>query len=118
MTKELIQETLESVRDYLPKLISASETIAQDIQAHQEGWLETFIAYSRGLEWLTSAISGIKQIDPELLETVNVHDFVPLFDQLTEAFQHANYVTVCDLLLYEVKPLLEGCFVEVQRTLH
>ncbi|NGQ95637.1 hypothetical protein G3578_10775 [Brevibacillus sp. SYP-B805] len=118
MNNELIQETLESMRDYVPKLVGASEKIALDIQSQQGGWLDTMLAYLEGLGWLTLAVSGIQRLDQALLKNLNIEALAPLLEQVKEALEQTDYVLLCDLLQYEMKPLLESFEEELRRVNH
>ncbi|HZG15374.1 MAG TPA: hypothetical protein VE710_10165 [Candidatus Bathyarchaeia archaeon] len=118
MSKELILETMESIKEYLPKLIVASETISRDIQTNQGGWLDTMLAYLEGIEWLTTAITGIKQLDQEILAGIDIQDLVPSIGQINQALGTSDYVALCDTLLYELQPLLISYEEEIRRVLH
>ncbi|MFY0543159.1 hypothetical protein [Brevibacillus sp. H7] len=118
MHQELINETLESMKDYVPKLVAASEKIAQDIQSHQGGWVDIFIAYSEGMVWLTQAISGIQQLDQQILKDWDVAALAPLISQLNIALEQEDFVSLCDLLEYEMKPLLLSYDDKLKRLVH
>jgi len=115
MSKDLILDTIETMREYLPKLITASETIAEDIQSHEGGWLETLIAYLEGLGWVTMAISGIQQLDQEIIKNMSVDALAPLLEKMKDALERSDYVAVCDLLQYELQPLLKEYNEELMR---
>ncbi|EJL46890.1 MULTISPECIES: hypothetical protein [Brevibacillus] len=104
--QQLICETLESISEYLPKLSAASAKIATDIQSHQSNWLETLIAYLEGVAWLTLAIEGISKLDPEILASWNLGELNRLLDELKNGLEQEDFVSVCDLLQYELQPLL------------
>ncbi|MEW9702571.1 hypothetical protein [Paenibacillus sp. SI8] len=107
--QDIVQETLESMKDYVPRLAAASEQIAHDIQTHQAGWLDTLMAYLEGLDWLISAVNGIQRLDRRFLEGWNVELIKPLIDQMGEAMEQKDFVSLCDLLQYELRPTLESC---------
>jgi hypothetical protein len=107
MHQELIQETMESMREYLPKLVSASAQIAQDIQSHQGGWLEVFLMYLDGMGWLTDAAAGIQRLDPLALDGWDTASLIDLLGQMKQALEREDFVTLCDLLQYEVQPMLQ-----------
>lgn len=119
MTQQaLIFDTIESMRRYVPKLISASEKIAEDIQFHHGGWLETFLAYLDGIDWLIQAISGIQRLDQQFLENWDVTALSPLLDQMKIALEQEDFVSLCDLLQYELQPLLKSYEDYLRRLVH
>ncbi|MED1873002.1 hypothetical protein [Brevibacillus borstelensis] len=116
MHQELIQETLESMRAYVPKLIDASGKIAEDIQSHQAEWIDLFMMYLDGMGWLNDAVTGIQRLDTEILIGIDGQALVDLLVQMKQALEQEDFVTLCDLLQYEVKPVLqrfEECLVEL-----
>lgn len=116
--QDIVQETLESMKDYIPRLAAASEKIAHDIQTHQAGWLETLLAYLDGLDWLVSAVTGIQRLDRHFLEGWNVELIGPLIDQMREAMEQKDFVSLCDLLQYELHPMLESCENQLRGMVH
>lgn len=108
MQDQLIQETIESMKDYVPKLLVASEKIAFDIQSNEGVWVETFISYLEGVHWVATAITGIQQIDPELLFDMDVNSLGEILQKLSEALEQQDFVTLCDLLQFEMQPLLKS----------
>jgi len=114
MEQDLIIETLESIRDYVPKLVAASEQLAQDIQSHEGGWVDTFVAYLEGMGWLTAAINGVQQLDQEVFPNWNLYVLAPLIEQLGAALEQQDFVTLCDLLQFEIQPLLQSYNDELQ----
>lgn len=108
MRQDIILETLESMKDYVPKLIVASEKIAHDIQSHDGGWSDTLVAYLEGIAWLTMAINGIQQLNQEILAGWDINVLVPLLDQMKSALEQQDFVSLCDLLQFEMQPLLQS----------
>lgn len=107
MQQEIVVETLESMKDYVPKLKVASSKLAQDIQAHVGGWVDTLVNYLDGMAWLTMAINGIQKLNPEILADWDLDVLAPLIEQLGAAMEQENFVSLCDILQYEMQPLLQ-----------
>jgi hypothetical protein len=118
MEQNLIQETLESMRDYVPKLVAASEKLAYDIQTHEGGWPDYLIAYLEGIAWLTMAINGIQQLDQDILANCDINLLAPLIDHLKLALEQQDFVSLCDLLQYEMLPLLQSYDAELRGIVH
>lgn len=116
--QDIVQETLESMIDYVPKLAAASEKIAIDIQTHQEGWIDTLLAYLEGLNWLVEAVAGLQRLDRFLLEDWNIELIKPHMDQMSEALEQNDFVSLCDLLQYELRPMLESCEEKLRGMVH
>ncbi|MFC5700875.1 hypothetical protein ACFPVX_06255 [Cohnella faecalis] len=118
MQQELIAETLETMNDYVPKLTEASEKIAHCIQEHDGSWADMLIAFLEGVAWFATAVEGIQRLDQEVLANVRMDGLAPLVDQLREALEHQDFVSLCDLLQYEMKPLLQSYEIALQGVLH
>lgn len=108
MQHDIIDEAIESMKEYVPKLVAASEQIAYDIQTHQGGWVATLLTYLEGIAWLTQAIEGIQRLDQYLLEKWDTAFLAPLLDQMNVALEKKDMVSLCDLLQYELQPLLQS----------
>ncbi|WP_274654186.1 hypothetical protein [Paenibacillus humicola] len=118
MQQEIIVETLESMKDYVPKLVAASEKLANDIQSHEGGWPDYLLAYLDGIDWLTSAFDGIQRLDGEILSPFKIDSLRLLIDQLRMALEQQDFVSICDLLQYEMSPLLHTYEVELKEMVH
>lgn len=106
MTQQLINETIESIREYLPKLSAASEKIANDIQFNQDNWLDTLLAFLDGMDWLTQAVQGLRKLNDQLLPNWDSEVLIALLGQMNQALEQSDFVSLSDLLQYEMKPLL------------
>ncbi|MCY9665101.1 hypothetical protein M5X11_09035 [Paenibacillus alginolyticus] len=115
--QEIVFETLESMKDYVPKLKTASSKLAQDIQTHEGGWVDTLVAYLDGMAWLMMAINGIQQVNPEILVEWDLN-LAPLIEQLGTALEQEDFVTLCDILQYEMQPLLQSFDSKLQGIVH
>ncbi|MZQ85775.1 hypothetical protein GQF01_27090 [Paenibacillus sp. 5J-6] len=118
MDQGIIKETLESLKDYLPKIATASGSLAAAIQSHEEGWTDTLVSYLEGMGWITMAINGIQQLDAFILEGWDLNELGMHIDQLRLALEQQDFVTVCDLLQYEIQPVLESYIDKLQGVVH
>lgn len=107
MQQDIIKETLESMHDYVPKLVTASEQIAHDIQTHQAGWIDTLLAYLDGVAWLLSAVYGVQRLDSKVLGNGDLEQMISTFDQMRAALEEQDFVSLCDLIQYEMLPILQ-----------
>lgn len=108
MSQEIVVETMVSIRDYVPKLTRASGEIADRIQDNEGGWVHILLDYFEGMTWLVLAINGIRNLNQELLEGWDINLLARLIDQVKEAMEQEDMVTLCDLMRYELQPLLKS----------
>ncbi|GAA4718722.1 hypothetical protein [Brevibacillus fulvus] len=108
MAQEIVQETLDSIKEYLPKLIRASHMIAEDIQSNQGTWVDTLMQYIEGMNWLIQAINGIQKVDEDALSNWELASLSAIFHQMNEALEQEDFVMLSDLLQYEISPLLNS----------
>lgn len=114
MSQAIIIETLESMKDYVPRLVIASETIVHDIQAHEGNWANVLVAYLEGISWLTMAIDGIQRLDQDILANWDINALASVIEQINGTLEQQDYVSLCDLLLYELQPILKSFENELQ----
>ncbi|MCZ8514880.1 hypothetical protein O9H85_21145 [Paenibacillus filicis] len=108
MNQAIIIETLESMKGYVPKLVMASETIVHDIQTHEGNWANVLVAYLEGISWLTMAIEGITRLDQNILADWDINALASVVEQLNGSLEQQDFVSLCDLLLYELQPILKS----------
>lgn len=104
--KSLIEETLESLNEYLPKLIEGCKEVSRDLQTGNEAAaLDKLPLVLEGLEWVTEAIGGIKNNG----RSINVDEkaLIPFLLDMEGALEIGDYVLVADLFEYEIAPILE-----------
>jgi hypothetical protein len=106
MVEEIVVETLESLKGYLPKMILGCQNTAENLQRGNEAAaLQLVPDIVEGLEWLLQAISGVKangQLQELEFSTLTQH-----FQELVSALEVGDYVLLADLLDYEIGPVLE-----------
>lgn len=110
----LIAETKISCQEYLPKLINACSIIAEKIQSGIE-WFGLYEQFLEGISWFISAVVGIQKISRDDLAGIHIDEFNSLLKQLEEALSNKDYITLSDVLEYEVKEKLVEYFTIIEK---
>ncbi|GAB6158048.1 hypothetical protein JCM39194_12480 [Desulfotomaculum varum] len=111
--KELIKETLQSCREYIPNLISAVGDAAFLLQSGDEAkGVQLLIKIIDGLQWVIEAVQGVQQNGFSL--NIDTSDIAVHFQQLESAFAIRDYVLVADLFEYEIIPVLQSWLEKVK----
>lgn len=113
MKKELL-ELLESLENYVPKLINASSDMAENIQSGKEG--EAFIIlqdYIDGMMWFTEAVGAIKSVNNLYLEKINLQEWNLKLADMQQALENQDYVLLADILEYEIKKILQDYLIYI-----
>ncbi|PAE19811.1 hypothetical protein CHH80_14835 [Bacillus sp. 7504-2] len=102
----IITETLDTLKEYIPRLVRASESIAENLQGgDQYEAMQQLPHYFEGIEWVVSALNGIGKNGVDIdIETSSLNDFLK---EAEEAITHQDYILLADLLEYEFTPILE-----------
>ncbi len=105
MGKKYDQEILESIREYLPKLISGIESAVDSLRSQEiRKALEIFPLIMEGLDWVIKAFYNISEyIDNSVLDKSRLVD---LTKELLEALENEDYVLLADMFEYEVLEIL------------
>lgn len=111
----LIDETKESLIEYLPKLANACQEVANLIQETQDSWLQLFEALLEGVEWVSNATAGIQKIVPEAFESTHHERLQQILQEMYTALSQQDMVLLPDLLLYELNPVLNELLERVKR---
>lgn len=107
-TVQIVQETKASLVEYLPKLATACQTIADRLQDVQETWIGLFEAMLEGVQWVTEALTGLQQVKAQEYDDLQVERILVVMKELLGALHNQDNVLLADLLQYELKPLLEN----------
>jgi predicted transcriptional regulator len=104
----LLKETYQSAIDYLPKLIDAIFQIAEYFRSGSDGEaIKLFLQAENGLHWNAQLIqnsSVLLSSQPKALEFHQRNQ--ALLKEVLEAWENEDFVTVADLMEYELAPLL------------
>ncbi|MFD2369387.1 hypothetical protein ACFSO0_05365 [Brevibacillus sp. GCM10020057] len=118
MPQQLIDETIESIHEYLPKLSAAAEKISSDIQYNRNNWLDALLMFLDGMDWLIQAVQGIRKINDQLLTEWDGETMNSLLVQMNQAMEQSDFVSMSDLLQHEMKPLLSTFQANLEKVSH
>lgn len=103
----LIEDTLNSIKGYMPKLIFGCNNAIENLQVGNEAVaLQTLPAIVEGLEWILEAISGLQAIGQ--LNEIEIVALTKHFQDLVSALELNDYVLLADVLEYEISPVLNN----------
>lgn len=104
--ENLINETLESYKDYLEKLPKGCLGIAELIRTNQlPEALNGILNFSNGVTWLTEAAGLLNSNGVSIeLEIEMIHDYL---NEVNDALAIQDYTLVADLFEYEFAPFFE-----------
>ncbi|GAX88905.1 hypothetical protein [Effusibacillus lacus] len=115
---KLVEETLQSCQEYIPRLIEAHEQLATYFQGNEEAkGLDLFQLYIEGIDWLQQSVRGIQNLDHSKIPGIQVDEVNPKLIEIEEALQNRDYVLMGDLLDYEITPILEQWLKKVEEAL-
>ncbi|KAB2953628.1 hypothetical protein F9B85_03130 [Heliorestis acidaminivorans] len=102
---KIVQETLGTIIEYIPKLISATDQIVEKLQSEkQQEAFAILVQYIEGLQWVVKALTEIQNLGHELnIDTDEVNTFLL---EIEEGLKIGDYVMLNDLIEYEISPLL------------
>ena len=104
--EQLVKETMESCREYIPKLIETVSKIALYIQGGNEATgIRLIPPVFEGLLWVIDAVQGIQRHG--FLEEIDLPDIIRHLKDLEHALEIRDHVLIADLFEYEIGPALE-----------
>ncbi|MEI2427197.1 hypothetical protein V8V54_19745 [Priestia megaterium] len=106
-TKQLVNETIETLKEYIPKLQNACNDITEALQTNSHSTaLQLIGQFSEGMDWVSEANILLAKLNVEvnIEELTNINGF---FKEINSALSIEDYVLVADLFQYEVKPSLD-----------
>jgi hypothetical protein len=106
MEQNLPQETLQSVKEYLPKLASATEKVATHFQSGDNlAASQLLLPIFEGVQWVTSAISLLQQHG--YCQQIELSGLLIHLREMEQALSNGDTVLLSDLFEYEITPLLQ-----------
>jgi hypothetical protein len=103
---ELIEDTFNTCKEYLPRLISAVGSIPGALQSNKENEaFDLLPGIFQGLEWVIKIFTEIKKLQYKI--DINPTELNEFFAALEEALKIKDYVLVSDIFEYEILPVLE-----------
>lgn len=115
---ELMREILQSTTLYLERSLPALEKLAESFYSgvNTDTW-QDLSNFLEGLQWLVQSIetmdgvSGLADMVADYEQwnrySKAVRELQPIVTELDEPLQHEDYVSVGDVLLYEVVPRMQ-----------
>jgi protein subunit release factor A len=121
---ELMQDILQSTILYLERSLYALEKLAESFysEVNSDTW-QDLSDFLEGLQWLAQSIemmdevSGLADIVADYEQwnrySKAVRELQPIVAELEEPLQHEDYVSVGDILLYEVIPRMQELLTKI-----
>lgn len=103
--EQVIVDTFDSLRDYIPRLTRTAENMAETLQSgnHQEA-IHQLPAFFEGVEWVVQALNGLSKngyyID---VKTSLLNEYLI---ETEKAIRNQDVILLADLLEYEIVPIL------------
>ncbi|WP_265445743.1 hypothetical protein [Acetivibrio straminisolvens] len=101
----LKKEIIGTAAEYIVK---ASEGVGQIVEFFQSGREDVatrmMVDLVEGIEWLTQAIEGTKDIHGEY--SMDISQANSILREISEAYENMDYVLISDLLEYELLPIV------------
>ncbi|MDR6553602.1 hypothetical protein [Paenibacillus qinlingensis] len=114
MNNHLVNETLETITEYLPKLIQANQHLIEDFREDREfDALQLLNGFIEGVEWVLTAsqmINNHENVFTPVSSTFNQH-----LNAINEGLAQGDFLVVADILEYEIDPILAEIFNESKR---
>ncbi len=119
--QQFMQDILQSTKEYLTGVIATIEDVANAVynQVDPETWQQIDLLLE-GIQWLGETFRVMDSL-PNLADMLKDYEQWNLYARdlqelevvtasLSEPLQFADHVTVGDIMLYEIKPILERLF--------
>lgn len=109
---DLLGESIDTAKDYLPALYKGILTTSEQIQSGQEGEaMKVLQQVIEGLEWFSVYVQAITHyvadneelIDPD----ANFAKLMEIFKDLCEAMEAQDFIWISDITAYELATLVE-----------
>jgi len=98
------QEVIESIKEYLNRLIPGiEETVVLLRMADDNKAMKNLTDIFEGLDWLLQASYLTADVIPETIDIASVNS---LMKEISEGMENSDYVIVADLFEYEILPKL------------
>lgn len=103
---QITVETLETCKEYLPKLIEGINKAVELLQKgeEQEG-MGLLVPIFEGMEWITSAVVRLQGFG--IGSSIALNELTDHFGELEQSLGFKDFTTVTDLFQYEIIPVLE-----------
>jgi hypothetical protein len=109
----IFYDSLESVVEYIPKMLGAIEEMVEAFRRSDEGkGTRIFLQAIDGLQWIHEIVSGQhaylkNHFNISISDDLAVHHLQESLQQLLEAMEQQDYILMADVLEYELSPYLQ-----------
>jgi hypothetical protein len=110
---QLINDSLQSSREYIPALIDACDQLVEMIQQGNMDWVVLFGDFVSGINWINEVISGLQANRVEQVINISLMDSQALLRDCEEFLKNNDHVSFADCLGFGIKPLLESYLQEL-----
>lgn len=103
---ELLQDTLESYKEYIEKIPGGATYIATSMREDRiQDALKSIQDFSEGLIWLADVNQLIKKNGVRI--ELNINQIFVYLQEVNEGLENQDYLLVADLFEYEIAPFFE-----------
>jgi hypothetical protein len=112
--QKLVQETLQSLNGFLPKMANACLIIANHLRSDNENEAMHHIKeYIEAVEWSINAINGIKFLGYPLdIETKSINEYLI---EAKDGLEVNDPVIIADMFEYEFHQIIESWINEIHQ---
>ncbi|MFJ8064186.1 hypothetical protein ACIQYS_06120 [Psychrobacillus sp. NPDC096426] len=105
---EILNEVIASYNDYIKKIPTGCQKIADDLRDNQvNDSLNSIIDFTDGVRWLSEA-SGLLRKNG-LTVDLNIDKINGFLKEINHGLEIQDYVLVSDMFEYEIQPFFEEC---------
>lgn len=105
VNEKLVDETIEEINIYLPKMIRGIEEFIEcAVQLREQDAKKYLSGILEGLEWIVQAVHLTNKYKPGIMDEKELMEKLPEF---LDACENNDYTLMSDILDYEIKPVLE-----------
>lgn len=114
--RQLMIETLEEMKNYIPKVLDAITGMVRNFQTdNEQDGIKVFDPFTEGIQWILEALSLTKDLQQELVMDIDITEINNTLKEMLEGWENGDYILISDLLEYEIYPLLKKWYEELQK---
>lgn len=107
----IIYEALETLYDYLPRLIKGINDAVENFKMQREDkGIGLLIKIIDGLQWCTEVVYKTEEVLTTYGIEIDKEAINSIYNEVIEALENEDYVLISDLLEYEIVPILKEWF--------
>jgi len=112
--EQLINETIESLENFLPKVANACTSIANDLRTENESRaMENIKQFIDAIDWSIQAMNGIKALG--YLNEVDTSEINGYLVEAQEGLSMNDMVLIADMFEYELQPQIENWIKQINQ---